>query len=185
MLPEVYLDTVGSIRTYYRELEEKQLKNAVSSAEGYRKSNDVHAKRITEITNKFLDTGVFFLLSGWEYLPKTDRSRGEWYHTTMSKYCRNLAKSLKRPFIRMEGDYRLLLPATKRVDILTTPFVFTAVHTSYTWGIPTDAQHGVYEMKRYTSLREYRFHGDEGQRQRETWLEYIKSPECRKAMGLA
>jgi hypothetical protein len=181
MLPETYTSTIKEMRNYYRSLEESQLKSAVSAAEGFRKSNDDYAARITEITAQYLETGVFFLKSHWEGIPKTSRTHGQWYTTTMATYCRSLAKSLKRPFIRLQGDTLLTVPKQKRLDVLTVPLMFIAQKPETPWRINGP---GVWEPARHTSLREYFFNGEEGKAQLQMWLEYIKSPECRKAMGI-
>lgn len=185
MLPETYLNTLKDMRTYYRHMEEQTIKNTENATRAYRQSNDQYEARVTEITNKFLETGVFFLSNGWEFIPKTNRKHGEWYHTTMAVYCRGLAKSMKRPFIRLVGDHTLFVPATKRLDVLTTPLMFCSQKPEYPGHIGYGIRPGgVYEMSRYTSLREYRFHFEEGKAHLATWLEYIKSPECRKALGI-
>lgn len=184
MLPESYLNTLKDMRTYYRKREEDETKHANSRVESYRQSNDQYEARVTEITNKFLETGVFFLANGWESIPKVSRSHVEWDHTTTAVYCRGLAKSMKRPFIRLIADHTLLVPALKKLDVLTTPFMFSAQKPEFGGFLIAQDKPGVYEMGRYTSLREYRFHGEAGKAHLETWLEYIKSPECRKALGL-
>lgn len=181
MIPQHYLDMINSIRTYYRDLEQDRVNTTNAQVGMWRTSTDKDQQRLTELTNQFMQTGVFIFANRWETIPKVGRTHGQHYTQRMTVYARQLAKSLKRPYVRVENN-SLYIPKLKKLDVLSTPFLFTAkppIEYVYYAREP-----GVYEVTNRVSIREYYFMGNEGKQHLDTWLEYIKSPECRSALGI-
>jgi hypothetical protein len=182
-LPAHYTNIIKTLHQRFDTLEKNTMIDAQGKIENIRHRREANTSKVTEFTANFLSTGIFMLQFGsetYEIEPKYAYQRG---YTSLNIYARELAKQLKRPFVRLYND-RLLIPKIKKLSILTTPFMFVAKKpepTRYGLGY---ALNGVIENQNYKSLYCYEFRGNEGKEWRETFLSYIKEPECRRALGL-
>ena len=179
-LPTHYTDLIRSLRDHY-DAEEKKATDAVNTQlESIRYRRKQNTDKITNFTATFMETGVFVLDWPHETYEKPNRGYNEHYGTTLNKYAQALAHSLRRPFVRLYGE-SLIVPKTKKLSVLTTPLMFVAKKYDYPYKVDS---YGVIELTHFTSLYKYWFRGSEGQEWRTRWLEYIKEPECRAALGL-
>jgi hypothetical protein len=181
-LPTHYTTLIKTLHDRFDKLERDTMIDAQIKIENIRLRRTANTSKVTEFTANFLDTGIFILQYGSEtYEVETKRAYERGY-TTLNLYARELAKQLKRPFVRLYGD-RLLIPKTKKLSILTTPFMFIAQKPK-PLSYHEPAQQGVVEHTHYSSLYCYQFKGREGIEWRDTFLKYIREPECRRALGL-
>lgn len=194
-LPTHYTNIIKTLHQRFDTLEKNTMIDAQGKIENIRARREANTSKVTEFTANFLSTGIFMLQFGsetYEIEPKYAYHRG---YTSLNLYARELAKELKRPFVRLYNN-RLLIPKTKKLSILTTPFMFIAkkpgpshYHIRYNMlaqegGVIELAQEGgVIEIPSFKSLYCYDFRGNEGKEWRETFLNYIKEPECRRALG--
>jgi hypothetical protein len=186
-LPQHYLDTIHALRTTYDDVEQNaviDLQNTISNVRRRRTQNE---DMITKVTKEFLSTGIYVAdTNAWASYDKPHRKYGQATSIPLTKYIRELAQSTKRPYVRLINS-SLYVPKTKKLSILTTPFLFVAKKTEATsWGytkIPMDEE-GVFEITRYKTLYAYYFKGNAGQEWMNTFLNYIREPECRRALGL-
>ena len=179
-LPTHYTEIMNTLREHYDAREQEQTDQTTRALADIRQRRKQNQDKLTEFTARYMETGVFILNNMWDSYEKPFRNNGEWYRCTMNSYAKDLAHSLKRPFVRLYSD-TLILPKTKKLAVLTTPFMFVAKKYN-----PREYpnSNGVYELEHYTSQYRYGFSGDEGMAWKARWLEYIKEPECRAALGL-
>jgi hypothetical protein len=185
-LPTHYTNIIKTLHQRFDTLEKHTMIDAQGKIENIRARREANTSKVTEFTANFLSTGIFMLQFGsetYEIEPKYAYQRG---YTSLNLYARELAKELKRPFVRLYNN-RLLIPKTKKLSILTTPFMFVAkkpdpshYHSRYNM---LAQEGGVIEIPSFKSLYCYDFRGNEGKEWRETFLSYIKEPECRRALG--
>ena len=182
-LPTHYTDLIKSLHQRFDKLETEAMSEAQNKIENIRFRRTANTSKVTEFTANFLETGIFILQYGNEtHEIATQRGYYQRGYTTLNLYARELAKSLKRPFVRLYGD-KLLIPKTKKLSILTTPFMFVA-QKAQPARYHEPMQQGVIEYTHYSSLYCYQFKGREGIEWRDTFLNYIRSPECRAVLGL-
>jgi hypothetical protein len=185
-LPTHYTNIIKTLHQRFDTLEKNVMVDAQGKIENIRYRREANTSKVTEFTANFLSTGIFMLQYGsetYEIEPKYAYQRG---YTTLNLYARELAKQLKRPFVRLYND-RLIIPKTKKLSILTTPFLFVAKKpepSNWRYNNALNIQEGVIENINYKSLYCYDFRGNEGKEWRQTFLNYIKEPECRRALGL-
>lgn len=185
-LPAHYTNIIKTLHQRFDTLEKNVMVDAQSKIENIRYRREANTSKVTEFTANFLSTGIFMLQYGsetYEIEPKYAYQRG---YTSLNMYARELAKQLKRPFVRLYND-RLLIPKTKKLSILTTPFLFVAKKpepSNWRHNYALNEQGGVIENIHYKSLYCYDFRGNEGKEWRQTFLNYIREPECRRALGL-
>ena len=181
-LPTHYTTLIKTLHDRFDKLETEAMTEAQNKIENIRLRRTANTSKVTEFTASFLDTGIFILQFGSEtYEVAVERGYYKRGYTTLNLYARELAKQLKRPFVRLYGD-RLLIPKTKKLSILTTPFMFVAQKAKPRYHEPP--QQGVVEHTHYSSLYCYEFRGREGIEWRDTFLKYIREPECRRVLGL-
>lgn len=183
-LPTHYTTLIKTLHERFDKLETEAMTEAQNKIENIRLRRTANTSKVTEFTANFLDTGIFILQFGSEtYEVAVERGYYRRGYTTLNLYARELAKQLKRPFVRLYGD-RLLIPKTKKLSTLTTPFLFVAQKAKpFRYGDQT-VQQGVIEHTHYKSLYCYEFRGHEGIEWRDTFLKYIREPECRRVLGL-
>lgn len=181
-LPTHYTEIMNTLREHYDAREQEQTDQTTRALADIRQRRKQNQDKLTEFTARYMETGVFILNNMWDSYEKPFRNNGEWYRCTMNSYAKDLAHSLKRPFVRLYSD-TLILPKTKKLAVLTTPFMFVAKEYKYGQAYTT-AGGGVFELTNYTSQYRYSFSGEEGLAWKQRWLEYIKEPECRTALGL-
>ena len=182
-LPTHYTTLIKTLHERFDKLERDTMIDAQIKIENIRLRRTVNTSKVTEFTANFLDTGIFILQYGSEtYEVETKRAYERGY-TTLNLYARELARSLKRPFVRLYKD-KLLIPKTKKLSILTTPFMFVAQKPKPFRYSDEVMQQGVIEHTHYSSLYCYEFKGRDGIEWRDTFLKYIREPECRRALGL-
>ena len=117
-LPTHYTTLIKTLHERFDKLERDTMIDAQIKIENIRLRRTANTSKVTEFTANFLDTGIFILQYGsetYEIEPKCAYQRG---YTSLNLYARELAKSLKRPFVRLYKD-KLLIPKTKKLPIIT------------------------------------------------------------------
>lgn len=185
MLPETYTKLMADLNEHFS-LQEKQIaddyKKRIDSITASRKRNQ---DSITKYVAHFLETGVFVLDSGWDWYTKPFRGNGEHYTTTLNKLGEQLARELKRPLVRLYGQV-LRVPKQKQLAVITAPLKFVAEQQDgnrHSW-FQSNHDGVIYRPNVYESFDSYVFYGDEGIKHRETFFNYIREPECRKALRI-
>lgn len=184
MLPEVYTKLMADLNEHFS-LQEKQIaddyKRRIDNITESRKRNQ---DAITKYVAHFLEMGVFVLDSGRGTYTKPFRGDREHYTTTLNKLGEQLANSLQRPFIRLYHN-ELRVPKQKQLAVITAPLKFVSEKIDGKYFRSRLPENGVaYLPDYYSSFDTYRFYGDEGEAHRQTFYNYIREPECRKALRI-
>jgi hypothetical protein len=183
-LPKPYTDLIKSFNEHYNAREKAITDMAQDQLKNIREARTKNEEVITKATQQFLEIGIhIYEPNTWSVYEKPHRQNGGHYHTPISKYLRELAHYLGRPYIDMPQSL-LNIPKLKKLDVLTVPFMMVAQKTDRnawnTYALPA----GVWELNHYASKTSYYFKGEVGEEMRKVFLEYIKAPECKKALGI-